>query len=209
MLVLRIDDVCRLSTDKPEQGSDGDLDYFMEWRKQSGLVGLPVVYGIVPAWLTDKGQKRLQELRGEETTAVHGWNHLRGVKVTLFQMKLGKKLLATETYVPPFNHYSDRTIFNWGSVGGKFFLGGFEGEHHSHGHSPKTVREVTHLPAERDLYGRSEQLVTDIKSQVPLVLTLHLPWETNPGSVAALVDKIRDQLVPLSQVEQWLLARSV
>ena len=211
MIILRIDDVGRLSHDPPEKGSDPDLIYFEQWRSEAGLVNLPVVYAATPLWIHERGLHLLSNLQGEELSAVHGYTHDRGVQPTLTEMKRAGFLFRSLCYVPPFNDYTLETVNNWGLAGGKYFLGGWPGDHHDLGDKPVLTNGVIHLPACPLLYGTACDLLRSGRAvcqrttgNQPLVLTLHLPWDQNPTPVKELVDAIKPLLVSPHYAARWL-----
>lgn len=204
MIILRIDDVGRRVGDRPEQGSDGSLEYFDWWRQECGMVGTPALYGAVVSWLEPNSVERIQ-LSPEERWAVHGFDHVRGSVVSAKQMEQARARLNTEVYIPPFNVYDRQTIQNWEIAGGRYFLGGYE-QRVAAGELPTRLGAVAYVPAYQMLYGRSRELLNRLPEapKHPLVLTLHVPWEIDPGPVAELMNKIRDKLIPIEEVDAWL-----
>ena len=207
MILLRVDDVGRLPSDPPEQGSDGDLRHFREWREAAGLVGLPAVYGVVPTWLSDTGRDYLAtfDKAAGEHIAVHGITHLAGEEPTVQDMRWARtRLLDADIYIPPFNAYTRDTLRNWHLAGGKYLLGGFFGEHHEYGVTPTYIgiNGVLHFSADPLLYGRSWELLKRLDALPSAgcwVLTLHVPWETQPAYMQTIVDKIKPHLVTIEQ----------
>lgn len=199
-IVLRVDDVGRAPGDSPTTGSDGDLEYFRSWRNQSRLAGLPVVYGVVPAWLSAKGLQYLEGLSAAEELAVHGWNHLRS-NCDEELMRRGKLQLESvhkcRSYIAPYNLYNHRTLRSWALAGGRWFFGGFDGTHHSYGPLPVRAQGVVHLPVSRELYGRSEEIALVSNWPSFAVVAVHVPWE--PG-IPRLVECLRRHLIPLDEV---------
>src|SRR3990172_4523139 len=111
--VIRVDDVGRLSTDSPVQGSDGDLEYFMAWRAAFGSHRFPVTYGVVPSWISLDGLAQLKKFVPGESVAQHGWDHRPG-EVSRDDMRRGfEKLWMPRSYIPPFNDYNAETIHHW------------------------------------------------------------------------------------------------
>jgi hypothetical protein len=204
MIVLRIDDVGRREGDKPEQGSDGALRYFDWWRGACGLIGTPAIYGAVPAWLEPGAAARV-DLQEPERWSVHGYDHTRGADVSADRMRESRLKLQTGVYIPPFNAYTRQTVLNWSEAGGSIFLGGYEGNISS-SCLPSRVGAAVYMPACKELYGRASELVERIPATFgyPLVLTLHVPWETDPKPVRDLVERIRTLLVPVEKVLEWL-----
>ena len=204
MIILRIDDVGRVSGDLPEHGSDAELEHFSRWRSECGLTGTPAIYGVVPQWVTRHSIERFK-LVGDERWAVHGFNHRVRARVTLKQMQLGRELTQADTYIAPFNEYTTQTVEDWGLAGGEYFLGGYELKV-ARGELPQLTAGVVFVPAYSRLYGMARDLLhlLDDLPKYPVVLTLHVPWETDPVPVRALIDKIRDQLVPIEEANKWL-----
>lgn len=210
-LILRIDDVGRRPGDPPSPGSDGDLEYFRRWRETCGLQGKPAVYGATPKWLTGNGLRWLLEnITTPERLALHGWDHSPGAVVHHEQLHAGKMALSTNTYIPPFNAYTEDTLQAWGNVGGRYFLGGFHGEHHHYGPLPVKVG-CFHLPALRECYGHAGELLENLpavlanlhNNAAPVVVTLHVPWDT-PQAARQVVELVEDHLVSLEYVNLWL-----
>lgn len=209
-LILRVDDAGRIPGDDPEYGTDHDLSYFASWRSQAGLAGLPVVYGVTHQWLHASGVLWLKNnIRYPEKLAVHGWDHKRGKESTPLEMATAMDTLTTDnapySYIPPYNAYTERTLHHWEGVGGKYFFGGFHGEHHHYGEEPirpPATPNLIHLPANRVLYDHAPTILTNVTSQVGLrglreyanyaavVMTLHVPWDQDGYHVRDLVEFI-------------------
>lgn len=204
MILLRVDDVCRKPGDSPTNGTDRDLEYFRKWERESGLIGVPAIYGVVPDWLSGAGYWYLQRNFAGDQLAVHGFDHAEGAIVTQSKMSVARKLLQSPSYIPPFNIYTVETLIDWRIAGGGYFLGGFDGEHHQWGHQPKMVEGLIHLPACKFLYGHATEILPNLPTlaDFPLVLTLHVPWDS-PSEVYKLVSLIRDRIVSLSTVGYW------
>lgn len=204
--ILRIDDVGRLPTDgNPELGTDSDLSYFAQWRRETGIVDVLAVLGIVPTWLDEEGLKWVRVCLPGKHVAVHGWDHKRTTKMdrsllTLAAFQFG---LGVPNYIAPFNLYSIQEIIDWGHAGGSYFFGGFPIEHHQFGELPLQIGRVIHYSAVRELYGTADQILSNLpkyledeSDQVEVhVITLHVPWEKNPKSVMKLVDTVSNHLI--------------
>lgn len=211
--VLRIDDVGRKPGDDPDHGTDNDLDYFFRWRAAAGLAGLPVFYGAVPAWVSEKGIQRLRDvLDGDERTAIHGWDHVKNRVVTLEQMKEARKRFQNTgslAYIPPRNHFDNTTMNTWRQAGGQVFFGGLTtGE----AKPPRIERELIYLPAHGPLYDHVEGILDNLQTvpfhevEFPLVVTLHVPWDTEEKwpLVARLVRVLSKRLVDYVQLSKDL-----
>jgi len=209
MIILRVDDVGRCPQDTPELGTDGNLGYFEEWRKAAGLLGAPVIYGVVPKWLTERGADWLRKnLGGDEVLAVHGFDHKMNATVSLEEMQYGMNLLKCESYIPPYNKYDDTTLSDWEVVGGKYLFGGRNFEHHLYGDKPVIMGGVVHIPACWNLYGRAGELTKAVKEMTkpsfPVVATLHVPWDRNFQLVKDFVDAVSPYLITLQELDTWL-----
>lgn len=207
--ILRVDDVGRKPGDKPEYGTDNDLDYFFRWREAAGLYGLPVFYGVVPAWLSRRGLCRLKSwLEGNERTAVHGWNHTKNTLVTLQQMVDARNLLQTSgalAYIPPFNRYDDRTLNYWREAGGQMFFGGLVASKLP----PRLEKDLIYLPAFGPFYGHIEEVLENLslpqdQTEFPLVVTLHVPWdeESKWPLVNKLIRCLQNHLIDYSVLSE-------
>lgn len=218
--ILRVDDVGRTPWDDPEEGTDHDLSYFDRWRKESGLAGLPAVYGIVVSWINPNGLQWMKNnIRYPEKVAVHGYDHKRGAIITPSMMAMSMDTLTTDSapysYIPPFNAYSNDTLHDWQSVGGKYFFGGFHGEHHEFADIPlypPSAPNVIHIPATRVLYGHAPEIIHNLSGtfsqrSYPRVVTLHVPWDRDISLVKSLVGHIKDHLVPVDTLDALDIGR--
>lgn len=214
-IILRVDDIGRLPSDPPEQGSDQGLAYFFAWRQALGLVGHPITYAAVPTWVDDAGLERLRhELFGGEEIAVHGWDHARGAVVHAGCMADARRRFCgtkCRSYVPPFNEYDAVTVGDWreavrGTMDTPVFFGGFPGEHHTLGDVPQLENRVIHLPACKPLYGRIPQIREALPAYadcpVPLVATLHVTWDPL-SSLAAFGQELLPSLRTPDAASQW------
>lgn len=201
-LILRIDDVGRLPTDFPEQGSDRDLSWFKNWYLSAGLNQLPCVCGVTADWLNREGLESISWLRDKGAViAAHGTNHGVGVIVSKEDMARVRDALGNpRAYIPPFNSYDATTLQSWREAGGDMFFGGFYLEHHHLGDRPVLVENVLHYPACHALYDRATNLKPmlekiQLNPRYPVVVTLHAPWEPTPSYVRNLVEKISSDIV--------------
>jgi len=220
MLILRIDDVARPVDSPAWEGVDSGLGFFQDWRSAAGLAGTPVVYGTIPARLTNRELDVLADLAPPESIACHGWCHGKGEPVTEIEMSRGidrldgATLRRTVSYIPPFNDYNHETIERWGAVGGRYFFGGRQGADHDLGHLPVRCGPVVHIPAFEPLYGRAPELValdSTIRrlgaSAAPFVATLHTVWDDRClPAVGEAVSIMRPYLRPVECVDLWLEA---
>lgn len=195
MILLRIDDVGRVSGDTPEKGTDGDLHRFLNWRVECGLAGLPVYYGVTYNWLTLRSKECIGSLLvGKEKWALHGYSHVRNASenVNISLLREAAAVLQTDVYIPPYNEYGEEGLSSWAAAGGKYFLGGYVKQH------LMSNPYLTYIPACIDLYGKATE-INDVDkyaaSSLPYVLTLHVPWERDTSVVKQLISKVRSRLV--------------
>ena len=207
MIILRIDDVGRRPADTPEIGTDNNLTYFAHFRKLAGLTGVPVYYGVVPAWINTEGIEWIREyLEGDEKIAIHGHDHRYNAKISIKQMQQSMGIFNATTYIPPFNYYTDNDLTNWYQAGGKYWLGGRDQEHHQHGEDPVIVNDVVHFSACWPLYGRANELLKTFKTVklspfAPKVMTLHVPWENDPRDVKLLIEAVAPYLTTIEKIK--------
>lgn len=218
--ILRVDDVGWLPPDKTK---DERLSYFGRWRKALGSAGKHCIYGLIPtcighdelAWVQDN-------IGGNEELAVHGHSHARGEIVTKDMMRNAREMFSQvavcETYIPPFNEYTDTTIHDWDAVlPGGYFLGGFPEENHYHGISPVLFGTTTHISANRFLYDHTKPLILHLEQYIkqhpgsllggdamPVVVTLHATWGFNEMNLLhCIMDLVGPHLVPISVAQDW------
>lgn len=216
--ILRIDDVGRLPSDPPEAGTDSGLDWFRKWFDDSSLRGVPAVCGVTPAWLDQRALRWLPRMARDHKTifALHGWNHERDIVVTKLLMQLGVKALGkTNAYIPPFNEYGAKTIWDWSEiVENPVFFGGFNEEHHFFGIEPFVYSNWVHYPAYHDLYGTSLEIIKRLPQNefnYPLTITLHVPWEIEVKHTASLIERIKQDIVPPPSAKDlaWLSKKTI
>jgi len=133
---IRVDDVGRKTGDTPENGTDGNLDFFQDWLAaiNSHFIGcpLPMSLGVTPTWITRAGWDRLKMIGGGSEIATHGFDHtlrrawtipvasMMQVSIELFE-KNGMR--RPRSYIPPYNDYRDDDVFAWFQAGGDVFYG--------------------------------------------------------------------------------------
>lgn len=210
--ILRIDDCGWNEQKQPDAG----LKYFLRFREAAGLAGLPCYYGFIPLCVSVRDIDLLESSLSDcEQIAVHGWSHERGEVVTAKEMQRAVRVLCRPVdwpfaYIPPFNAYTRNTIQQWSaavtSLGNKtVFFGGFPDDTQSVdlGQRPSIVDRAIHLPAVRELYGRSYEIhdaalraIEQFKpDDPPRVLTLHATWEKDCLSATGkLIEAIKPHL---------------
>lgn len=158
-------------------------------------------------------------LKSPEELAVHGYSHEQGEIVTCDTMKNAASLFSQafkcQTYIAPFNKYTDQTVKDWGEAWpGGYFLGGFHQQDHDHGIMPVVIGNTTHISAYRYLYDHTEPLIQHLEDYLshhcnpgspPIVVTLHSTWGYNSlGQLHKVMDLIRPYLVPIRSVDDWI-----
>lgn len=220
--LVRVDDVGRRFGDDPKVGTDSQLLDAEAFVKPFRDVGVPLVLGCVPQWLSERSIDKLWTyVKGpSDAIAVHGWDHSPG-RVSVEQMRSGRSRLARggdapAVYIPPFNAYSPQDVDAWGDAGGSVFLGGRDGSDHLLGSLPRQVglRKVWHAPYRERLYGRAHELVSQVMESPNHVdrvevLTLHVPWEVRARAgwlenLTSLASVLRGRCVTVEQaVASW------
>lgn len=224
--ILRIDD-CGWNEQKER---DTRLRYFdkffwqtrhgLSFRGQSGVA----YFGFIPAMLHgDELEYIARRFVGSpHSLAVHGWTHWEGEVVGCREMELAEHLfrfaMPTPCYIPPFNRYNPETVRDWQrATHGRrsVFFGGlpYDMQSVNYGDKPRMVGEhCVHLPADRELYGRSHEIYEAAKRAIdnhregdpPRVLTLHATWEKDCLPVTgALMELIGPHLVTVDAAFNW------
>lgn len=220
--LVRVDDVGRRFGDDPKVGTDIQLLDAEAFVQPFRDVGVPLVLGCVPQWLSDESIDKLWAyVKGpSDSIAVHGWDHAPG-RVSVEQMRSGRSWLSRgndtpAVYIPPFNAYAPQDVDAWGDAGGTVFLGGLDGTHHLLGSLPRQIglRKVWHVPYHARLYGRAHELVSQVMESSTggdrvEVITLHIPWEVRARvgwleNLKSLASVLRGRCVSVEQaVESW------
>lgn len=179
--ILRCDDCGQaLDQSKPDIG----LEYFWRWWNAGGWGDEPIYLGVVPGVLGERELDMLLDLesRTEAVVSIHGWMHDQRILMPEDLVQAKARFPKSNTCIPPYNQYDERTIEGMREWDMPVLFGGFDGEHHNYGEAPKVIGNVLHLSARRDLYARCYQLV-DVVDKVedmgyPLQMTLHLRWDS-------------------------------
>lgn len=211
MFLLRVDDCGWEPTAKR---SDSKLEWFLKYRDAGKFEGLPIVWAFIPTTLGASELALLRAtLKGNEQTAVHGWDHADGAIVERRQMETAfNQLPRCKSYVPPFNRYDNQTISDWATLSNedRYFFGGFNGEHHHFGGMPvKRCKNVVHLPAIKQLYGRAHEVLDNLPRykniHCPIVVTLHVTWDVHGfRGLKELCEALKNDLVAPEEVSKWL-----
>ncbi len=210
--LLRVDDIGQLPV---QSERDIGLAYFKAWWEAGGWSGLPVYLGAVAGCIgADELTWLSRNILPPAELAVHGWDHAPDRELTHAELVKSKNHLEetglrVRALIPPYNRISDETVAEWGRIVGPeaCVFGGFDGDNHNHGDSPRFLEGVLHLPADRCLYCHSYRLAPEVArlAEVPgvRVVTLHHRWDEK---FLAGVGRLREAIAPrLTTVDEVMV----